>query len=76
MHNVVTRVTNKYEDYTYFEWSYKSQYLLRMQCDRFLIVVNKDTGEYKNIYALENKEARDFLKLLASKMEKHPMLKE
>lgn len=27
-----------------------SDWILRMECDSFIMVVNKNTGEYKNLY--------------------------
>lgn len=27
-----------------------SDWILRMECDSFIIVINKSTGEYRNIY--------------------------
>lgn len=57
------------------KWLYVNQYYLRMQCEKFLIVVDKYTGEYRNIYSGDNKLAVEFLKEVASLMEKHKNLK-
>lgn len=54
----------------------KKNYLLRLQSRSFLMVVDKNTGEYKNIYAEDAKESREYLEILAKDIEKHPAIKE
>lgn len=76
----MTSIVLAKEEYTktdldYFKWFYKNQYYLRMQCSNFLIAINKETNEYKNIYALDNNLGREFLKELAEEMTKHKNMK-
>jgi hypothetical protein len=46
------------------------KWLLRLNTDSFIMVVNSETNEYKNIYA-KNVEERLELKELAKTLEKH-----
>jgi hypothetical protein len=46
------------------------KWLLRLSTDSFIMVVNSETNEYKNIYA-KNVEERLELKELAKTLEKH-----
>lgn len=46
------------------------KWLLRLSTDSFIMVVNSETNEYKNIYA-KNVEERLELKKLAKTLEKH-----
>jgi hypothetical protein len=46
------------------------KWLLRLNTDSFIMVVNSETNEYKNIYA-KNIEERLELKELAKTLEKH-----
>lgn len=48
-------------------------YILRMESDSFLMIIDKRTGDYRNIYAYTGFE-RLQLKELAKKMERHPMI--
>lgn len=48
-------------------------FILRMESDSFLMVIDKRTGDYRNIYAYTNHE-RQQLKILAKNLERHPMI--
>lgn len=50
--------------------SVKEKWLLRMQCERFIILVNKNTGEYVNWYA-EDFNNPNALKIISSVLDKH-----
>lgn len=47
-----------------------SDWLLRMECDNFIMVVNKSTGEYRNIYTRDLKN-KDQIKHMALLLDKH-----
>lgn len=51
-----------------------SDWLLRMECDSFIMVVNKNTGEYKNFYKndFENPEQMKHMALL---LDRHKNMK-
>lgn len=74
MNKIVNPATGKHEDLEYFKWMYRNQYILRMQCENFLIVIDKYTKEYRNIYSLDTKKSREFLKEIAEIMDKHKSL--
>lgn len=50
-----------------------SEWYLRMESDSFLILVNKKSNEYVNIY--EDQFPKGMLSILADTMEKHPNIK-
>ena len=52
----------------------KSEFLLRMECDSFIMVINKNTGKYSNLY--EKDFSREHLKYIANMLEKHDLIKE
>ena len=56
------------------EQELKNEFLLRMECDSFIMVVNKNTGEYLNLY--EKDFSREYLKYIANMLEKHDSIKE
>ena len=45
-------------------------WLLRLESNSFIIIVNKVTNEYKNLYAKDFKSS-DVIKIIASKLEYH-----
>lgn len=47
-----------------------SDWLLRMECESFIMVVNKFTGEYRNIYAKDLKNKKQ-IKHMALLLDKH-----
>lgn len=52
----------------------KSEFVLRMESDSFIIVVNKNTEEYLNLY--EKDFPGGYLKYIANMLEKHDSIKE
>lgn len=48
----------------------KSKYELRFECDRFLILVNKENGSYINVYNTDF-ENQKTLKIISSVLNKH-----
>ena len=52
----------------------KNEYILRMECDSFIMVISKNTGEYLNLY--EKDFSREYLKYIANILEKHDSIKE
>lgn len=53
----------------------KSSYLLRMQSDSFLMIIDKESNTYFNLYENENFTKQD-LKRLANILDKHEKIKE
>lgn len=53
----------------------KKEWMLRLRSARFIMLVNKRTNEYRNMYA-ENKSEIDLMNTLANQMDIHPKLKE
>lgn len=51
-------------------WNAKANWMLRMESDRFIMVVHKNTNEYVNLYDTEF--SKDSLELLSSMLDKHP----
>lgn len=50
----------------------KDLWYLRMECDSFLMLVNKDSNEYVNLYSYGDSWCQSVLRKLASQLEKHP----
>lgn len=50
-----------------------NDWILRMECDRFIMIINKNTGKYKNLYSNDftNKEE---IKNIASSLERHKLI--
>ena len=53
----------------------KLKWLLRMESDSFIMVVNKETNEYMNWYAKDFK-SKGALKIIAGVLDKHKELQE
>lgn len=53
----------------------KSNYLLRMQSDSFLIIIDKANNKYLNLYENENFTKQDLIRL-ANILDKHEKIKE
>lgn len=47
-----------------------SDWLLRMESDNFIMVVNRETNEYRNIYAKDLKNKKQ-IKIMVLLLEKH-----
>lgn len=52
----------------------KNEFLLRMESESFIMVINKNTGEYLNLY--EKDFTKEYLKYIANMLEKHDAIKE
>ena len=70
-------VDKEHEDHStllYYKHVFTNKYILRMQSVSFLICINKETGDYENIYCEDSKEGRKYLKEIAEAMDKHESL--
>lgn len=52
----------------------KNEFLLRMESESFIMVINRDTGKYLNLY--EKDFTKEYLKYIANMLEKHDLIKE
>lgn len=52
----------------------KDMWYLRMETDNFLMLVNKSSGEYVNLYAYGNPVCQSILKKMVLKLDKHPKM--